>query len=130
MKSSLAIRLTIFRMICGTAEQVALPYSHRLPTTCTDQLNMYQLPLEIQQFAWGVWEVCLLSQFSHIQLFATPWTVACQGPLSMGFPRQEYWSELPCPPPGDLPNPGIKSVSLKSPALAGGFFTISTPGEV
>ena len=40
--------------------------------------------------------------------FATPWTVACQAPLSMGFSRQEYWSELPFPPPGDLPNPGIE----------------------
>ena len=46
-------------------------------------------------------------------------------PLSMGFARQEYWSGLPCPPPGDLPDPGIKSVSLMSLALAGGFFTTS-----
>ena len=45
---------------------------------------------------------------------ATPWTVACQAPLSMGFPRQEYWSGLPFPPPGDLPNLGIE---LMSPAL-------------
>ena len=52
--------------------------------------------------------------------FATPWTVAYQAPLSMGFPRQEYWSGLPCPPPGDLPNPGVKPMS---PPLAGGFFT-------
>ena len=62
---------------------------------------------------------------SHAQLFATPWTGACQAPLSMGFPRQEYWSGLPFPPPGDLPDPGIKPVSLVSPALAGGFFTTS-----
>ena len=46
--------------------------------------------------------------FSHIQLFATLWAVAHQAPLSMGFSRQEYWSGLPCPPPGDLPNPEIK----------------------
>ena len=45
---------------------------------------------------------------SGVQLFVTPWTVACQAPLSMGFSRQEYWNGLPCPPPGDLPNPGIK----------------------
>ena len=50
-------------------------------------------------------------------------TVAYQGPLSMGFFRQEYWSGLPCPPPGDLPDPGIEPVSLMSPTLAGGFFT-------
>ena len=50
----------------------------------------------------------MLSYFSRVQLFATPWTVALQGPLSMGFSRQEYWSGLPFPSPGDLPNPGIK----------------------
>ena len=50
----------------------------------------------------------MLSRFSHVQLFMTLRTVTCQAPLSMGFSRQEYWSELPCPPPGDIPNPGIK----------------------
>ena len=54
---------------------------------------------------------CELSCFSHVRLFATLWTVAHQAPLSMGFFRQEYWSGLPCPPPGDLPNPGIKPAS-------------------
>ena len=58
--------------------------------------------------------------------FATPWTVTCQAPLSMGFPRQEYWSGLPLPSPGDLPDPGIEP---KSPALAGGFFTSEPPGK-
>ena len=57
---------------------------------------------------------------SHVQLFMTPWTVAHQVPLSMGVSRQEYWSVLPCRPPGDLPNPGIEP---GSPALAGRFFT-------
>ena len=52
--------------------------------------------------------------------FATPWTVACQNPLSMGFPRQEYRHELPFPFPGGLPDPEIE---LTFPALAGGFFT-------
>ena len=46
--------------------------------------------------------MCLLGQFSRVRLFATPWTIACQAPLSMGFSRQEHWSGLPCPPPGDL----------------------------
>ena len=55
---------------------------------------------------------------------ATPWTVAYHAPLFMGFPRQEYWSGLPFPTPGDLPDPGIKPVS---PALAGGFFTTEPP---
>ena len=58
--------------------------------------------------------------------FATPWTVACQVSLSMGFPRQEYWSGLSFPTPGDLPDPGIE---LESPALAGGFFTAEPPGK-
>ena len=69
----------------------------------------------------------LLSHFSCD--FATPWAVACQAPLSMGFSRQEYWSGLPCPPPGNLPDPGIEHTSLTSPVLAGGFFTTVPPGK-
>ena len=59
---------------------------------------------------------------SHVQLFAIPWTVALQAPLSMGFSRQEYWSGVPFLLPGDLSDPGIQTASLASPALAGGFF--------
>ena len=51
---------------------------------------------------------CVLSHFSCVQLFVTLWTVACQSPLSMGLSKQEYWSGLPCPPAGDLPDPGIE----------------------
>ena len=58
--------------------------------------------------------------------FVTPWTVAPQAPLSMGFPRQEYWSGLPLPSPGDFPNPGIEP---RSPELTGGFFTTEVPGK-
>ena len=65
----------------------------------------------------------VLSDFSHIQLFVTLRTIARQTPLSMGFSRKEPWSGLLCPPPGDLPNPGIKPASFMSLALAGGFFT-------
>ena len=54
---------------------------------------------------------------SYVRLFETPWAVAHQAPLSMGFSRQGYWSGLPFPPPEDLPNPGIKPVSPVSPAL-------------
>ena len=67
--------------------------------------------------------------FSGVQLSATPWTVAHQAPLSMRFSRQEHWSGLPCPPPGDLPDQGIKPKSLVSPALIGGFFITSTTWE-
>ena len=71
----------------------------------------------------------VLSRFSHVWLFMALWTVAHQVPLSMGFSRQEYWSGLPCLPPGDLPDPRTKPTSLMSPALAGGFFTSNTTWE-
>ena len=69
--------------------------------------------------------VCV-SGFSHVWLFVTLWTVACQNPLPMGFARQEYLSGLSCPPPRDLPKLGIEPTSLLSPALAGWFFTTSS----
>ena len=84
----------------------------------------------------------------RVQRFsAVPWTVACQAPLSMGFPRQEYWSGMPLPPPGDLPRPAIQPMAPETPALAGvgfiyynhmkiiwihfesGFFTTALPGK-
>ena len=71
----------------------------------------------------------VLSLFSHVQLVVTLWTVAFQASLSMGFSRQEYWSELPCPPPGDLPEAGIEPASPASPALADRFITTSTTWE-
>ena len=71
----------------------------------------------------------MLSCLSHVQLFATPWTVALQAPLLVGFSRQEYWSGLLFPPPGDLSNPGIKPMSSAPPALAGGYFTTEPPGK-
>ena len=66
----------------------------------------------------------ILNHFSRVRLCATPWTVARQSPLSMGFSRQEYWSGWPFPSPGRLPDPGIEPAS---PALAGGFFTTEPP---
>ena len=72
----------------------------------------------------------MLSHFSRVQLFVVLWTIARQASLSMGFSRQEYWSGLPFPLPGDLPNPGIKPASLISPALVGRFFTPSATWEV
>ena len=68
---------------------------------------------------------CMLSHFSHVQVFMTPWTVVLQAPLSTRFSRQEYWSGFPCPPSGDLPNPGIEPASPVDPA--GGFFTTEPP---
>ena len=64
---------------------------------------------------------------SRVRLFATQGTVANQTPLSMGFPRQEHWSGLPSPPPGNIPHSGIK---LASPAVAGEFFSTEPPGKL
>ena len=75
-------------------------------------------------------QACSPSRFSRVRLFAILWTTAHQVPLSMGFSRQEYWSRLPLPSPGDLPDPEIKPTSLKSPALADGSFTTSATWEI
>ena len=67
---------------------------------------------------------CLVA--ASVQFFATPGTIAYRAPLSMGFPRQEHWSGLPCPPPGELPDPGIE---LESPAWQVDSFTVELPGK-
>ena len=64
---------------------------------------------------------------SCVQLFVTPWTAACQAPLSMGFSRQEYWSGWPFPSPGDLPDPGMEP---RSPALQGILYCLSPQGSL
>ena len=73
--------------------------------------------------------IYVLSHFSLVRLSATPWTMARQAPLSMGFSWQGYWNGLPFPPPGDLPDSGIEHVSPASSALAGGFLTTEPPGR-
>ena len=82
-------------------------------------------------YPWEVWNQSPVDTekkqvLNHVELFVTPWTVVHQAPWSMGFPRQEYWSGLPFPSPGDLPDPGIEPMS---PALAGRFFTTSATWE-
>ena len=74
----------------------------------------------------GLMCACTLSCFSRVQLFVTPWTVARQAPLSMGFSRQGHWARLPCPPPGGLADPGMEPASLTSAALAG---FLAPPGK-
>ena len=86
----------------------------------------FLLPPRNLSFALKAFGDCAQS-LTCVQLFATPWTVAHQAPLSMEFSRQEYWSGLPFPPAGDLPNPRIEPVSSASPALAGGFFITESP---
>ena len=73
---------------------------------------------------WNFWSIFFFKSLSHVRLFATPWTVAYQAPPTIGFSRQEYWSGLPFPSPGDLPNPGIK---LRSPALEADALTSEPP---
>ena len=81
---------------------------------------------KILKFKIFLQSLCMhANHFSPIQLFVTPWTVAHQAPLSMGFSRQEYWSGLLLPPPGDIPDLRIEPMSLTSPAMAGTFFTTS-----
>ena len=75
------------------------------------------------------WEHLCAQTFSHVHIFVTPQPVAHQAPLSMWFPRPEYWGGFPFPPPGDLSNPGMEPESLMSPALAGGFFITGTIWE-
>jgi len=71
--------------------------------------------------------VAVVQFLSHVRLFVTPWTVACQAPLSMRYSRQEYWSGLTFSSPGDLPNPGIKPAS---PALKVDILSPEPPGNV
>ena len=78
------------------------------------------------EFSLGGDDVLSAQSLSCVRLLVTPWTVAHQVPLFMGFHRQEYWSGLPFPPPGDLPNPGTEPVF---PAMAGRFFTIEPLGR-
>ena len=91
-----------------------------------DKINRFAQTLKslCYRLSFGL-HVCVLSHFSLARLLATLWTVAHQVLLSMGFSRQENWSELPCSPPGDLPDPGIKPMSLMSPELADRFFITS-----
>ena len=99
--------------------------------TCRGVLLEKLLALSMTQFLGTKSErhQVVLSHFSHGRLFAILWAVTYQAPLSMGFSRQEYWSGLPCPPSGNLPDLGMEPTSLKSPALEGRFFSTSTTWE-
>ena len=75
------------------------------------------------------WASQVVLVIKNLPTNAVQWTVACQAPLSIGFSRQKYWSGLPCPTPGDLPDPGIKPLFLMPPALTGRLFTTSVTWE-
>ena len=93
-------------------------YTNVVDSGGSGQTLAEKIPIIFYRFYHRHSYVCVLSCFSYVRLCATPWTVARQAPLYMEFSRQEYWSGLPFPPPGDLPNPGTEPVSLLSPALA------------
>ena len=105
-----SLHVSALSLLHRVLTQVASPQHHLI------LLNGYQS---------SVVSACMISYYSHVQLLATRWTVDPQDPLSMGFSRQRYWSGLPFPSLGDLPNPGIEPESLRSPALAGRFFITS-----
>ena len=92
-------------------------------------MYQYLTPEEKKKINSSLLLSAVLNHFSRVQLFAMLWTVARQAFLSRGFSRQEYWSELPFPTPGDLPDLGIEPASLSFPALTGRFFTSSTTWE-
>ena len=98
------------------------------------QMCIFKSFLKFKEHPWSStkWQLLLplLSQISHVQIFAALWIVAHQAPLSMGgFPRQEYWSGLPCPPPRDLPGPGIKPMFPVSPAWQVVSLPLAPPGK-
>ena len=94
--------------------------------SCSSICHLCYLCIHLHVYVY----LCLRAPFfSCVQLPVTPWAAAHQAPLSMGLSRQEDWSGLPCPPPGDLPNPGIKPAPLTSPALAGVFCTTRSTWE-
>ena len=102
-----------------------LTVQFRSPRSFTGFLSIWSSVTETE--CWAISTLLLLFSRSVVSdYFATPWTVTCQDPLSMGLPRQKYWSELPFPSPGDLPDPGIEPASL---ALESIFFTTEPPGN-
>ena len=105
-------------------EWVPYPFSRgsSCPRNHWGLLHCMQILYQLSYQGVSEWEKSL----SHVQLFATPWTVTHQAPPSMGFSRQEYWSGLPFPSPGDLPNPGIEP---RSPALQADTLTSEPPGK-
>ena len=109
--------------LCLSIERTSLPFTEQDGLTVIRPLNSPFSRNPSHTCMCGHMCTCILNSFRG--LFATLGTMACQVHLSMRFSRQEYWSGLPCPPPGDLPDPGIEPMSLLSPELAGGFFATS-----
>ena len=118
----------------ASRDNLSIPSKSWQPNKSRDVANdlwMTKLPLVENHWFTGVYVcVCVcVSHFSRIWPCVTLWNVTCQAPLSMGFSRKKYWCGVSCPPPGDLPDLGVKPTSFISPALAGMFFTTSATWE-
>ena len=116
--------LNKLRKVGGPFQTPSLLQSHNPPDSLQTH---YALQRAGELSIWSYMGVCC--HFSHVRLFATPWTVACQAPLSMGFSRQEYWSGLPCPSLGDLPNPGSNLCLLGLLHWQGSSLPLAPPGK-
>ena len=114
--------LALFAGAKGFVASHELILTFQCPCSEMAKVALKRLPLGNQ--AQGFMCVLNTKSLSGVRIFVNLGTIVQQAPLSMGFPRQIYWGGLPCPPPGDLPDPGIEPTSLLSPALAGGFFTL------
>jgi len=114
--------LTCWRVFCSRAEGGG----DRALEAVQGSLITPQEPWKYAGLLFNFVVAVVFQLLSCVWIFATPWTEAHQAPLSLGFPRQEYWSGLPFPSPGDLPDPGVES---RSPSLAGRFFTTEPPGK-
>ena len=128
-----SLPMTAVRQICGASyclnprellESLSktVPVIPRKEVPCTQNFTEHQHAQAMSSihslpcsFPKMIMYACVLSHFNRVQLFAIPGIAPCQAPLCMGFSRQEYWSGLPCPPLGDLPDPGVEPMSLASP---------------
>ena len=113
----------------GTLKSLLHHHSSKASILLCSAINVYQGRNGngyMFQYLHAAW---MIISFSRDQLFVTLWTVAQWAHVSLGFSRKEDWSRLPCPLPGDLPDPGIELTSLTSPALVGGFLTTEPPGK-
>ena len=100
---------------------------HGAPAVRPGELHLCPLPKQAATLSTSFSLPLYVKSLSRVQLCVTPWTISSQAPLAMGFPRQEYWSGLPFPPPGDLPHPGIKP---RSAALQADSLSSEPPGKL
>ena len=118
--------LGVFHMYLMNPSRISLFHFFILQRAVSDALKSHPYSyIRVRGPTFTLEQAGVLSHFSCVQPFVAPWAVAHQALLFMEFSRQDFWSGLPCPQPGDFPNPGVKPASLMSPALAGRYFTTS-----